>query len=33
MIVLIRVVLVVCKITAGYSDGTLEYEERFEGGG
>jgi len=33
MVVLIRVVLVVGKITAEYSDGTLEYEEWFEGGG
>jgi len=28
---LIRVVLMVCKITDGYSDGTSEYEEWFEG--
>ena len=26
VIVLIRVVLVVCKITVGYSDGTSEHE-------
>ena len=32
MVILKRVVLVVCKIMVGYSDGTSEHEERFEGG-
>ena len=32
MVVLIRVMLMVCKIMVGYSDGTSEHEEWFEGG-
>jgi len=32
MVVLIRVVLVVCKIMVAYSEGTLECEEWFECG-
>ena len=31
MVVLIRVVLMVCKIMVGYSDDTSEHEEWFEG--
>ena len=32
MVVLIRVVLMVCKIMVGYSEGTLEHKEWLEGG-
>jgi len=32
VVVLIRVVLVVCKITVGYSDGISKQGESFEGG-
>jgi len=32
VVVLIRVVLVVCKIMVGYSDGILEHGEWFKGG-
>ena len=32
MVVLIRIVVMVCKIMAGYSDGTSEHGEWFEGG-
>jgi len=32
VVVLIRVVLMVCKIMVGYSEGTLEHEEWLEGG-
>ena len=32
MVVLIRVVLMVCIIMVGYSDGTSEHEKWFEGG-
>jgi len=32
MVVVIRVVMMVCKIMVGYSNGTLEHGECFEGG-
>jgi hypothetical protein len=32
VVVLISVVLMVCKITVEYSEGTSEHEEWFEGG-
>jgi len=32
VVMLIRVLLVVCKIMVGYSDGTSEHRELFKGG-